>query len=256
MTVEFEDPRVQAVYAILCDDTMPPNPEEHWEGWKARRIVDALINFPDVPREKIKGVIDGYADSYRRMSGDGTGTVHAASVRADLINNILPQILSLLPEPAPSVVASPTALEPFLTFAKDNVDFDGETYTWKTKCHQERVSDWFGPTDFGLLEQFAGTETASPDAVSALASIAEFCSGDDSKLGAIARLAEVQKVAHDALSRHGKWQGKTVSIEHDVFTGSVIGSYVTHEGKRGVVVQQDGTRVVHVYGEKWLTEKK
>lgn len=41
-------------------------------------------------------------------------------------------------------------------------------------------------------------------------------------------------------------------IEHDGFEGTVIGSYVTREGKRGVVLQQVGTKVVHVYGEKWL----
>lgn len=40
-----------------------------------------------------------------------------------------------------------------------------------------------------------------------------------------------------------------VTVEYDGFVGTVIGSYVTREGKRGVVVQQDGTRVVHVYGE-------
>jgi len=43
------------------------------------------------------------------------------------------------------------------------------------------------------------------------------------------------------------------TIEHDGFTGTVVGSYITREGKRGVVLQQVGTRVVHVYGEKWLT---
>lgn len=43
-----------------------------------------------------------------------------------------------------------------------------------------------------------------------------------------------------------------VSIAHDGFAGDIIGSYLTREGKRGVVVQQDGTRVVHVYGEKWI----
>lgn len=43
-----------------------------------------------------------------------------------------------------------------------------------------------------------------------------------------------------------------VEIAHDGFAGDIIGSYVTREGKRGVVVQQDGTRVVHVYGEKWI----
>lgn len=43
-----------------------------------------------------------------------------------------------------------------------------------------------------------------------------------------------------------------VEIAHDGFSGDIIGHYETREGKRGVVVQQDGTRVVHVYGEKWL----
>ncbi len=41
-------------------------------------------------------------------------------------------------------------------------------------------------------------------------------------------------------------------IEHDGFCGTRQGSYTTREGKRGVVLQQVGTRVVHVYGEKWL----
>lgn len=42
------------------------------------------------------------------------------------------------------------------------------------------------------------------------------------------------------------------SIEFDDFVGTVIGSYTTLEGKEGVVMQQDGTRVVHVYGRKHL----
>lgn len=37
---------------------------------------------------------------------------------------------------------------------------------------------------------------------------------------------------------------------YDGFEGDVIGHYVTREGKDGVVVQQDGTRVVHVYSRK------
>ena len=47
--------------------------------------------------------------------------------------------------------------------------------------------------------------------------------------------------------------GGHVEIAHDGFAGHIIGRYETREGKRGVVVQQDGTRVVHVYGEKWLS---
>ncbi|WP_148279944.1 hypothetical protein [Acidovorax sp. KKS102] len=37
----FDDPKVQAVYAILCSDVQPPE-GEHWEGFAARRIVDAI----------------------------------------------------------------------------------------------------------------------------------------------------------------------------------------------------------------------
>lgn len=48
--------------------------------------------------------------------------------------------------------------------------------------------------------------------------------------------------------------GTTVSIEHDGFVGTVIGHYETREGKRGVVLQQVGTKVVHVYGERWLVD--
>jgi hypothetical protein len=45
-------------------------------------------------------------------------------------------------------------------------------------------------------------------------------------------------------------------IDHDGFIGHVVGLYTTLEGKRGVVLQQLGTRVVHVYGEKWLKPVK
>ncbi len=47
--------------------------------------------------------------------------------------------------------------------------------------------------------------------------------------------------------------GTFVTIAHDGFAGTVQGHYVTREGKTGVVLQQHGTRVVHVYGEKWAT---
>lgn len=46
--------------------------------------------------------------------------------------------------------------------------------------------------------------------------------------------------------------GEHHTIEHDGFAGTVIGHYTRLDGKRGVVMQQDGTNVVHVYGEKWL----
>ena len=46
--------------------------------------------------------------------------------------------------------------------------------------------------------------------------------------------------------------GTIVSIEHDGFVGTVIGYYTTREGKPGVVLQQIGTKVVHVYGARWI----
>lgn len=50
-----------------------------------------------------------------------------------------------------------------------------------------------------------------------------------------------------------RWHlGTEYHIEHDDFIGVVIGEYKTLEGKKGVVLQQNGTRVVHVYGDKWL----
>lgn len=51
---EWNDPRVQIVYEILCDIDLctPPNPEEHWEGWTARNIVAALFNQQETMEEK------------------------------------------------------------------------------------------------------------------------------------------------------------------------------------------------------------
>lgn len=42
---------------------------------------------------------------------------------------------------------------------------------------------------------------------------------------------------------------RVASINGDDFVGTVIGYYTRLDGRKGVVVQQDGTRVVHVYGE-------
>lgn len=43
-----------------------------------------------------------------------------------------------------------------------------------------------------------------------------------------------------------------IVIDHDGFVGTPIGHYTRRDGKRGVVLQQVGTNVVHVYGEKWI----
>ena len=50
--------------------------------------------------------------------------------------------------------------------------------------------------------------------------------------------------------------GDIFTIEHDGFCGSVVGFYNTREGKDGVVLQHLPTRVVHVYGRKWLKQNE
>lgn len=45
-SVSFSDPLVQKIYDILCDDEDYPSkkvPQQHWEGWMARRIVETLL---------------------------------------------------------------------------------------------------------------------------------------------------------------------------------------------------------------------
>lgn len=45
----WNDSRTQKVYEVLTNDNYPPKgSEEHWEGWKARLVVDAL--FPEQPQ--------------------------------------------------------------------------------------------------------------------------------------------------------------------------------------------------------------
>jgi hypothetical protein len=66
--VPFEDPRVQAVYGVLCDtDTLPPE-GEHWEGFVARRIVNALLPGLSVEQEP-KYTVNGHA-IVNRVSGE------------------------------------------------------------------------------------------------------------------------------------------------------------------------------------------
>lgn len=67
-------------------------------------------------------------------------------------------------------------------------------------------------------------------------------------------LSQAERIsALETVNRIVRPRGDHFVIDHDGFAGTVIGDYVTKEGKAGVVLQQDGTRVVHVYGEKWLS---
>ncbi len=42
---------------------------------------------------------------------------------------------------------------------------------------------------------------------------------------------------------------KTYYVEYDGMIGTIQGHYTTREGHKGVVLQQVGTKIVHVYNE-------
>ncbi len=61
---DWEDPRVQKVYEILCDTETEPPEGHHWEGFQAQRIVAALaayahapVDAPAVPAGLVGGVM-------------------------------------------------------------------------------------------------------------------------------------------------------------------------------------------------------
>ena len=63
---------------------------------------------------------------------------------------------------------------------------------------------------------------------------------------------QMRQIARAALAAPQPVDKRAWRIEHDGFEGVEIGSYTTLEGKEGVVLQQFGSRIVHVYGRKWL----
>lgn len=78
-TPAFDDPRVQAVYGILCDDAdWPPKdePQQHWEGWIARRIVERLFQEPVVREpltdEQVEALIttEHFREGYKLKASD------------------------------------------------------------------------------------------------------------------------------------------------------------------------------------------
>ncbi|MBB6578975.1 hypothetical protein HNP33_003080 [Comamonas odontotermitis] len=88
-TSHFDDPRVQAVYNILCSGEVPPN-GEHWEGFIARRIVDAL-SAPTAPQAQPADALDaqryrylreGWTYDYRFKVGDGLDEAIDAAMAA------------------------------------------------------------------------------------------------------------------------------------------------------------------------------
>lgn len=76
--VNFEDPRVQLVYSILCNYDDPPE-GEHWEGWVARKIVDVLFTLDPA------AIRSAFAKVYPTLDADLTMFEHDAISALDAI---------------------------------------------------------------------------------------------------------------------------------------------------------------------------
>lgn len=48
MITDFNDPRVQIIYSILCEDSVPPD-GEHWEGFVSIKIANGLFKDESLP---------------------------------------------------------------------------------------------------------------------------------------------------------------------------------------------------------------
>jgi len=102
MLPAFEDTQVQIVYEVVCetDENVPPNPEEHWEGWMARRIVaalratapQALAATPAVGGHMHRSELDDASNACLELCAKhGFATGHGDTV-ADMIREIDGQI--------------------------------------------------------------------------------------------------------------------------------------------------------------------
>jgi hypothetical protein len=56
---------------------------------------------------------------------------------------------------------SPAALEPFVRFAEQNTDENG----WRSDIHRERISTWFGPSEFRALLDLRAQPVKEHDAI-------------------------------------------------------------------------------------------
>lgn len=49
-------------------------------------------------------------------------------------------------------------------------------------------------------------------------------------------------------------EDKLYKVEYDGMIGTIVGHYTTREGRKGVVLQQQGTKIIHVYNEQRIIE--
>lgn len=73
---DFNDHRVQSVYEILCSDQPAPS-GKHWEGFVARRIVEAL-SLPAVSQWQEGAIKEAMMAEAAEWTGDSRGAVFRA----------------------------------------------------------------------------------------------------------------------------------------------------------------------------------
>jgi len=161
--------------------------------------------------------------------------------RTDLLRNAVRAAIEALPARDEAAPASGVEAHPSMQTFDEGIDFA-----------LDRLCGFLG-VDPAAVTWDAATETIEGDVSSVIGNILRAKFGEDWGPSAALASSTSAESAGGGVQFPPRPSGH-VSIAHDGFAGDIIGHYETREGKRGVVVQQDGTRVVHVYGEKWLTE--
>ena len=130
----FDDPRAQIVYDLLCSDEAPP-PEQHWEGWVARRIVDALAATPEPVgeaaawQERQTEYVSGTFGRWYNCTGPSPRAAMEDGHLSLTTGGITYQWRPLYTRPAPGV---PEGLPAVLTDWGFDVHDDEEGRTWLT----------------------------------------------------------------------------------------------------------------------------
>ena len=89
------------------------------------------------PGPWVKEYVENY-DAFRVMAKGDDG--HPIEICFSINNEYDVNAIAALPDLI-------EAAEPFVEFAENNTDEDG----WTSNTHHERISDWFGPSEFRAL---------------------------------------------------------------------------------------------------------
>lgn len=153
-------------------------------------------------------------------------------------------LLDTLPQPTPQN-AEADNIRPSVQAAVDKISQSNSGSDYKSEI-------------IGDLTILRRTDTQNAEALEAFDKIVQ--NGNHDANGVTFGRPHTQFLRHDhirtiraALEGVPVDLGARYHVEFDGFTGTVIGSYKRLDGEEGVVMQQDGCKVVHVYRRKWLT---